>query len=419
MNKEYQVFYPNQYSEAEKAALDRLKQQLELAGGIGPNINRTVKAETFAMLEYARIWDPYNPLFNQPGYAAKTKWGNLPSAPCYIFGENITGFPMMDEVGDTLGNVFYYANDGGEIELYRPVFDGDEITFKSGKHTITDTTDTNGSILRQFTLYGEAVMTDSDGNIVGRGIGHGRNAVQRITAGEVPSEYEQTYEWIDYMPSVHITTEEEWDEIKTMWRNEVIRGKETRWWNDVQIGDRLTPVCSGPISDIEMIRLHSDMITHFPAVRDLILAGEEVMTDSYGQKLPFLARHYSYCRNAQARAVFYNFTARNFILRMITNWIGDDGFLCGFKWRFQNLFACMSDNEPGKEFLSKVPSMSGKFVNRHGMEGDTAICKGEVTEKVERDGKYYIVLSCWAETFDHDIIQVVEATVELPLSAMQ
>lgn len=415
MKQIFQIFYPNQYSESEQVSLDDLNNRISLTGGVGPNTNRTIKAELREMLEYARIWDPYNPLFNDPAYASKTKWGKTPGMPCYIFGESITGFPMMDEIGDYLGNVFYYANDGGDIELYRPVFDGDEITFQSRDQIIKDTTDPTGSDLRQFSLYGEADMIDAEGNVVGKGVGYGRNAMKRILEGYVPTEYEQTYEWLGTIPPVHTTTQKEWEKIKEIWRGETIRGMEPLWWNDVQIGDRTTPICSGPISDVEMIRLHSDMITHFPAVRDLILAGEELMTDSFGQKLPFLARHYSYCRNAQARAVFYNFTARNFILRMITNWIGDAGFLCGFKWRFQNLFSCMSGNEPGKEFLSKVPAMSGKYVNRHGMEGDTAICKGEVTEHYERDGRYYITITCWAETLDGDVIQVVDATVELPI----
>lgn len=67
--------------------------------------------------------------------------------------------------------------------------------------------------------------------------------------------------------------------------------------------------------------------------------------------------------------------------------VGDDGFLRGFKWRFQNLFQCMSENKPGLDILGKVPAMAGKFVNRHGMEGDTAICKGVVTEQYLRTAR--------------------------------
>ena len=416
MDKTYEIFYPGRYSPAEQAALDRLKQQVELSGGVGPMSNRTEAVCLRDMRAYAALWDPYNPLFNDPAYAAGTRWGRLPALPCFPFMENISGFPMMDDVGDDLGNVFYYANDGGEIELFRPVFEGDVLTFRSGRQTVTDITPLEGSPLRMFTLYGEGEMLDAGGAAVGRGVGHGRNAMRRILDGPVPSQYEQTYEWVDTVPPVHVTTPAEWGKIVALWKDEELRGALPRNWNAVSVGDRLTPVCSGPISDLEMIRLHSDMVVHAPSVRDQLLAGEDLMTDAYGQKLPFLARHYSYCRNPKVRAVFYNFTARNFILRMLTNWMGDDAFLRSFRWRFQNLFSCMSENRPGEDILARIPAMRGKFVNRHGMEGDTAICFGEVTDKYEDHGKNLVEVSCWAETLDGDIIQVVDAKIELPRS---
>lgn len=413
-DQKFQTFYPNVYSADEQAALDGLHKTVAEQGGVGPMSDRTVTADQAAMLDYARLWNPYDPLYNDPDYAAKTRWGQLPAMPCYIFEENISGFPMMDDVGDDLGNVFYYANDGGDIELFRQVHAGDAITFRSGRQELTDTTPEQGSTLRQFSLYGEAEMRNQRGELVGIGKGYGRNAMMRITEGYVPTELEQTYEWLDNIPPVHITTEAEWETIRTLWKNEKVRGADTLYWEDVQIGDEPVPTCSGPVSDMDMFRLHGGVVRSMPDARGFLEAGEELMTDAYGQKLHFMARHYSYCRIQGARAVFYNFTARNFILRMVTNWMGDDGFLTGFKWRFQNLFQCMSENKPGLDILDKVPSMRGKYVNRHGMEGDTAICKGAVTAKYEKDGRSLVDLSCWAETLDGDVIQVVEATVELP-----
>ena len=413
-NQKFQTFYPNQYSPEEQAALDDLRKTVAERGGGGPMADRTVTADQSKMLDYARLWNPYDPLYNDPAYAAGTRWGRLPAMPCYIFEENISGFPMMDDVGDDLGNVFYYANDGGDIELFRPVYDGDVLTFHSTVQKLTDTTPVEGSPLRQFSLFGQAEMRDAQGGLVGVGKGYGRNAMMRITDGYVPTELEQTYEWLDNIPPVHVTTQAEWETIRALWRNEKVRGAEPLYWEDVQVGDETVPTCSGPVSDMDMFRLHGDMIRSMPDARGFLEAGEELMTDAYGQKLHFMARHYSYCRIPGARAVFYNFTARNFILRMVTNWMGDDGFLRGFKWRFQNLFQCMSENKPGLDILGKVPAMAGKFVNRHGMEGDTAICMGVVTDKYLRDGAALADLSCWAETLDGDIIQVVEATVELP-----
>lgn len=413
METKYQVFYPGQYSPEEKEAFDRFMEGVKSAGGVGRNINRTVKADERDMLSYAAVWNRWDPLYNDKEYAAKSRWGRLPAMPCYIFNENITGFPMMDDVGDDLGNVFYYANDGGDITLHKQVYAGDELSFQSCEQDIREDTPAEGSTLRQYSLYGMSRMYNQKGELVGEGKGYARNAVMRITEGYVPTDYEQTYEWVDYLPPVHVTTDEEWKKIKEFWKNEEIRGAEIRWWDDVQVGDKLTPVCSGPVSDLDMMRYHADMINGLPDTRQQVEEGWDMMTDAFGQKLCFMGRHFSYCRNPKARAVLFNFTGRNFILRMVSNWMGDDGFIHIFKWRFQNLFKCMSLNEPGKDILARVPGMEGKFVNRHGMEGDTCICRGEVVDKYEKDGKHYVDIACWGETFDGDIIQVMEVTVEL------
>ena len=66
------------------------------------------------------------------------------------------------------------------------------------------------------------------------------------------------------------------------------------YWEDVQVGDETVPTCSGPVSDMDMFRLHGDMIRSMPDARGFLEAGEELMTDAYGQKLHFMARHYSY-----------------------------------------------------------------------------------------------------------------------------
>ena len=65
--------------------------------------------------------------------------------------------------------MFYYANDGGDIELFRPVYDGDVLTFHSTVQKLTDTTPVEGSPLRQFSLFGQAEMRDAQGGLVGVG----------------------------------------------------------------------------------------------------------------------------------------------------------------------------------------------------------------------------------------------------------
>lgn len=416
MERTFETFYPNQYTPEEQEAFDAIKPLMEKKEVVGPFLHGIKTIEERDLLEYARLWNPYNPLYNDPAYAAKTRWGRLPAMSCAPFEENISGFPMLDDHAAKLGDLFYYGNDGGDIELYTQVYPGDQIYCENVGQKVIDLTPPEGSATRTLSLVGEAVMKNGKGEIIGRGVGRGRNAFKRFTdGGPVPDDYAQTYEWTDYAPALHITTEEEWDRIKALWKGEKIRGAETLYWDDVNVGDEPTPTCEAPVSDLQMVRLHSNMILGMPDIRVMIENGEDLITDPYGQKIHFVGRHYSYCRNPKARALYYNFTARNFILRMVTNWMGDDGFICGLKWRFMNLYAALAEGcTPGSDILEKVPYMKGKYANRHGMEGDACICKGYVTDKSEENGKHYVTLACWGETLDGEIIQVMEIKVELP-----
>ncbi len=413
MERQYQIFYPGVYSESERTALDEVNARI---GSVSAGtVIETKTAEAASIAKYARHWDPYNPLYNDREYAKGTIWGDVIALPCYVFEENMGYFPMLDDKAGKFGDVFYYANDGGDVELFAPVYAGDTLRIVKEDQAVKDVTAKDGDIYRRLDLFGKHAMYNQRDELIGRGLSYARNAMIRYTdGGKVPSEFEKTFEWLDSIPEVHITTDEEWDFIKSLWKKELIRGNATLYWEDVSIGDEPAWACPGPVSDIDMIRLHGEMLLGMPDTRGWMEMGVPLLKDAYGQYLHMIARHYSYCRNPKSRAVFFNFTGRNFILRMVSNWMGDDGFIRRFNWRFQNLFKCMSDNRPGEEYLNLVPYMKGKYVNRHGMEGDTPVCKGYVTDKYIKDGEHLVDMTCWAETLDKDIIQVVFCTVKLP-----
>jgi hypothetical protein len=113
--------------------------------------------------------------------------------------------------------------------------------------------------------------------------------------------------------------------------------------------------------------------------------------------------------------LFYNDTGTKHITRMVTNYIGDAGFVTRVCWVFRQLFEDMIIENAGSEVLDKVPYMKGKGCTRHGTEGDTVIAKGCVTDKYINDrGEHTIDLACWGETLDGDIVQVVAASAKLP-----
>jgi hypothetical protein len=123
-------------------------------------------------------------------------------------------------------------------------------------------------------------------------------------------------------------------------------------------------------------------------------------------------------KNPNKRSVFQNTEGRKYGVRMVTNWMGDDGFLHKFAWRVIN------DTDHNKfpedfdrpSYLLKVPYLKeqGKFATTHGYEGDVGITKGYVCDKYVKDGKHYVDLVVWSETIEGYIWSECYAVVELP-----
>ena len=249
-----------------------------------------------------------------------------------------------------------------------------------------------------------------------------RESYRKIIDGSPkPTATEVLSEWVNDLLPAHYTTDGEWEYVRELWDKEYVRGKDTLYWEDVNIGDEPTWTCSGPISHMELIRLQGGHAGGF-TVRDVgngVGGGwgfrNVMFKDRYGQYLDLTSNHYGGRNIPGARAVFYNDTAAHFIARMVTNWAGDAGYITKFGWMFQQFFKHMQYAREGGEYLDKVPYMKGKGCTVHPSEGDTVIAKGYVTDKyVDDNGDHIVDLVCWGETLDRQIIEVAPASVRLP-----
>jgi hypothetical protein len=149
---------------------------------------------------------------------------------------------------------------------------------------------------------------------------------------------------------------------------------------------------------------------------DTILRSDRLYRDRYGQLMVQEARHIFNQNNPNYRMLFYNDTPAKIITRMVTNYIGDAGFVTRIGWDFKQLEKETQLERTGGEYLDKVPYMNGKGCTEHGGEGDTVIAKGYVTDKYINDKDEGIIdLVCWAETLEEDkIIEVCPAAARLP-----
>jgi acyl dehydratase len=189
-------------------------------------------------------------------------------------------------------------------------------------------------------------------------------------------------------------TPEEIDRIRRAYRDEAIRGREPRFWEDVEIGEALPTVCKGPLTVTSVIafvqgwgslyvRAHGlafDLFARHPALG---------IPNDFGVPEPPERVHWD---EPFARAVgvpgAYDYGPERvaWLGHVATNWMGDDGALRRLNAQ----------------------------VRRHNLIGDVTWCRGSVTGKREADGEALVDIELAAENQRGEVTAQGSATVALP-----
>jgi len=414
----YQIFERGKWLPWEKEIIE--KRFAEVAGGPVAanddssgmmagfaNAGRDV-AEKHDILAYNNKWAANNPLFTDEQYAQKAGLPGVPAFPNFKTPRGQGGNRLPKDISTP----WYYANDGSDVEFFAPIYPGDTFTSKTDKIFFEELT-VDGSDLRHFYMGNTASLYNQRNELVARKSGGVRNAYRHIIDGSPePSFSSVMEEWIPHLPEAHYTTDEEWEYIVELWEKEQVRGSDKLYWEDVNVGDEPTWVCSGPVSYMDIGNWHG---VNTGSKLGMLKNKNVEYRDRFGNYLFNTAMHYGGRNVPGARMVFYNNTAGNFMTRMLTNYIGDSGFVTRTHWHIRQLFPEMQDERfQGGVYLDRVPYMKGKTCTVHGSEGDTIIAKGFVTDKYRNDrGEPIIDVTCWAETLDNRIISVMGASAKL------
>ena len=408
-------FNPGEYYDWEQS---HVQERLDLASGktkmeMPPEMKAFFggpKPYTEAeILEYNRKWNPYDPLHTNPEYARKQGFPSVPAMPGFAQpqGGMMMGFPK------NIADKFYYTHDGGSFEIRDHIFAGDLLT--KGKST-TDFRDITvpGSRVRVWYMGGEGESL-KDGKIILKGSINTRDAYSKFSdSTPSPSFSENMSEWYDYFPKAHYTTDDEWAYIRELWQKEEIRGEDTLYWEDVQVGYEAPKTCSGPITYMDMIYWYGAR----PLTRQQLMDSKTLETmyrDHLGNYLFETSIHLGTRNHPQGRMVWYNDTGAKTIYRTITNFIGNKGRVSKFSWRFFPFFKEMQGPTDATEMFNKVPGMEGRDCERHGSEGDTCIGRAVVTDKYVNDrGEHCVEIALWAETLDGEIVQACASEAVLP-----
>jgi hypothetical protein len=196
-------------------------------------------------------------------------------------------------------------------------------------------------------------------------------------------------------------TQPELEYIDRLVRAEEVRGANTRYWEDVKVGDETRPAVLGPTYMGDNAAMFGDpgsMMGRGMPPRELLHKGPDGKMVGDFLKDPatglFVARgggagrHWSdLAAQAEGEPCAFLFAVLSVytMLRLLTNWMGDDGFLRKYHWRH----------------VMRTPV------------GDCNVGHCRVTNKRVENGDYLVDLTVWLQNMRGIVTEVASATVSL------
>jgi acyl dehydratase len=329
-----------------------------------------------------------NPLFRNAEYAKTTKYKCMIAPPNYLY--TICYAQSPPDHGPVMPGVDGMYS-GCDREWFRPVCVGDTFTYR--------------------------VLCPAENKIMpSKWAGKKMLSYEKCDyyrqGGELVAGYSSYEQWLDDTKAVELNanrnadlakmpeyTTAELKEIYAAQDREEIRGANPRYWEDVKVGDELTPVVRGPLNEDEMTAWHAAGHAHFLSGRLTRLMWEKKPAPAgwkgvnmwefgegfaKGQSGNVVPDNKISAAHPRRVAVGQQTEAWRYIL--LTNWMGDDGFL----WKFSTQIRKMN------------------------MLGDTTWSKGTIINKYCDNGKYCVDIDVRSINQTGTVTVTGGATVILP-----
>ncbi|MFO1265622.1 MAG: hypothetical protein U1F67_01695, partial [Rubrivivax sp.] len=198
-------------------------------------------------------------------------------------------------------------------------------------------------------------------------------------------------------------TAEDWQHIDALAHQEVIRGAKIRYWEDVNVGEEPAPVIAEPTTVLDMIRIGGDMIMTIPPLREMPRElGKELSQDEYGVYHNLVEGHFTPLNSATS--MHFMAFGENVMARLVTNWMGDDGWMRRFDAGHRTADARV---QRSKVLATKT------IAGGHGVGGDAVIAHAEVVAKYVEDGAHLVDVVVWTEGLRGQVWQTATVTVRL------
>ena len=339
-----------------------------------PYFNTTATQDTIA--HYCDGIGDMNPLYVDPDYARKTKYGRLLAPPTWFYSV------YWAAQGRGMPGVHAWHS-GDKWEFYLPILEGDTFTYTNEMVDVqVKESEMAGKTLIQ---YHDIRYYNQREELVAKALDWCVRAARKTSGNKGKYADIKSAEY----------TKEELQKIYDDYDTEDIRGANPRYWEDVKVGDELKPIIKGPLSRRDMYAWLIGSGSPFMKAHGLAYAflkrhkGADMIDSKTGlSDVPELV----HMEDSRAQTIglpgAYDYGCQriSWLDNLMTNWMGDDGFL--------------------KKLDAKL--------KRFNIVGDTHWMKGKVVKKYIENSEHLVDVDCWGENQRGEITLPGAATVRLP-----
>ena len=320
-----------------------------------------------------------NPLWTDADYGKQTMWGATIAPPTFLYTiDTLIVAPGLRGV--------QWIHGGTRWTFRSPIRVGDTIVARA---RVIDVQDKHGSHVPRFVLQtGEILFTNQYGELVARAendilrIPRARSGQGLTRSGGSAERARPSY------------TREQIEEIRQAYLNEYRRGPSVLYWDDVEVGSELPRIVKGPLTLVDIVGLYAGRRNVYNPLRLAFLERERHPANVYvspvtGIPVHPAAGHFDaeIAQEIGMPAAYDNGWMRvNWIGHLITNWMGDWGFI--------------------QRLAVRLPSAN--FV------GDVTWCYGRVVRKRTDGAAHLVDVECWGLNQKNERTTEATATVRLP-----
>jgi len=272
-----------------------------------------------------------NPLWFDPDYGQTTRWRRQIGSPTYLTITGVCETPKFTaEQKKQFRHLFPGAGEyvsGQSWEWYRPVSPGDNIYYDISRSSVDVRESSKFTGGKSVHMNTRNLYVDHTGGPVGM------SETLLVASERSGSKKTNKHEGVELWPY----TDEDIAAIDEIYAAEIVRGAETRYWEDVQVGDKLQPLAKGPLTVTDIIAEHLGRgmghYGHGPLrfqwkTRQKI--GGFYAKNSHGVPDVVQRLHWEHERAREIGlplAYDYGDMRMNWLTHLVTNWMGDDGWL--------------------------------------------------------------------------------------------